>query len=248
MSKTVLITGGAKRVGAAITQALAADGWKVAIHYHASDVEADALADTVGKGAARFGADLTKEEDAQHLVPRVVEHFGQLDAIIHGASLFEKDGLDNFSWDCAEKHQRIHTLAAISMAQHLYTHRLDVHTDEPAQMVLLGDGLKAWSHSAAFLSYGVSCASMESLPPLLAERLAPHITINTLGLGLTLAEESASLDQFERIAQKTPMQLTSSPEEVIATARWLLSSPSVTGQVIHLSGGQHLPRRISLGT
>lgn len=243
MTQTILITGAAKRVGAALAKAFAADGWRVAVHYNHSAKEAEALVAELGNGAAAFQANLTDESETQALIPRVLDAFGSLDAVIHNASLYQKDGLPDFCWKRAEDHMRIHAFASVTLAKELHMHRTD--EDAPASIILLGDGLKAWSHSAAFLSYGLSCSTLEAIPPLLAESMAPRVTINALGCGLTLIDAASSQEQFERIARKTPMQCTSSPEEVIATAKWLIATPSVTGQSIYLSGGQHLPRRIS---
>lgn len=243
MTKTILITGAAKRVGAEVAKALAAQGWRVAVHYYSSGAQADALADTIGNGAARFQADLQDEQQAKALIPRVVEQFGQLDAVIHNASLFEKDGLENFSWEKAASHMQLHAYVATTLAQQFAAHRTQY--EAPASLILMGDGLKAWSHSAAFLSYGLSCSALQALPELLAEKLAPQIAVNAIACGLTLAESVEAQAQFARIAAKTPMQRTSSVQEVVATIEWLLAAPSVTGQVVNLAGGQALPRRIS---
>lgn len=235
----LLITGAGRRVGKALAAHCARAGWRVAQHTHRSTP--DALA-----GAELFQADLCDEAQTAALIPQVIEKMGRVDGLIHNASVFEKDGLEDFTWARAEQHARIHTLAATTLIQQLYAHRKAAGATGPAPAILLSDGLHGWSHSAAFLSYALSCAGLDALPQLLAEKLAPQLTINTLALGLTLPATTESDEYFARIAAHTPMGTPSNIEELQRSVDWLLASPSVTGQVISLAGGQHLARRIHL--
>ncbi len=244
MTKTILITGGAKRIGAELAHSLHAQSWQMALHYHHSQTEAEALQAELGDACQLFQADLTNEAATEELIPRVLAGCGGLDAVIHNASLFEKDGWEDFTWQTLDAHMRVHCYASLSLAKHFHAQRKTLKADSPAPLILLGDGLKGWSHSPAFLSYGVSRSAMESLPALLGESLAPELRINMLALGLSLPRPEDDPEMFARVAAKTPLQRESNPSEILDAVNWLLDAQSVTGQVISLAGGQHLTRRI----
>ena len=114
--RTVLVTGAARRLGRSIALALAAGGWQVAVHYRQS--EQDAI-DTVAACArlsgvsAHFDADFQNEACVRALLPRVVAHFGSVDAVVNSASLFEHDDAASFGFATLEQHLRSNTGAPI---------------------------------------------------------------------------------------------------------------------------------------
>ena len=121
--RTVLVTGAAKRLGRSIALALAAGGWQVAVHYRASAQDAmdtvAACADLAG-ASAHFDADFEDEAAVRGLVPRVITHFGQLDAVVNSASLFEHDDVQTFGFAALEKHLRSNTATPVLLAQPTY--------------------------------------------------------------------------------------------------------------------------------
>ena len=124
-TRTVLVTGAARRLGREIALGLAAWGWQVAVHFRGSaDDATKTIADCAAltRAAAGFQADLGLEDEARALVPRVVAHFGQLDAVVNSASLFEHDDVTSFSYSRMDAHWRTNTAAAIVLAQALHTH------------------------------------------------------------------------------------------------------------------------------
>lgn len=126
--RTVLVTGAAKRLGRSIALALAAGGWQVAVHYRASAQDAmdtvAACADLAG-ASAHFDADFEDEAAVRNLVPRVIAHFGHLDAVVNSASLFEHDDVQTFSFAALEKHLRSNTATPVLLAQALHRHVAD---------------------------------------------------------------------------------------------------------------------------
>ncbi|MBX9832328.1 MAG: SDR family NAD(P)-dependent oxidoreductase, partial [Burkholderiaceae bacterium] len=126
--RTVLVTGAAKRLGRSIALALAAGGWQVAVHYRSS--EQDAI-DTVAacaeltSASAHFDADFEDEAAVRGLLPRVVAHFGRVDAVVNSASLFEHDNVETFGFAALEKHLRSNTAAPVLLAQALHQHVAD---------------------------------------------------------------------------------------------------------------------------
>src|SRR5512139_3591738 len=133
-ARTVLVTGSAKRLGREIALTLARAGWRVAVHYRGSVDEArQTVADCeqLGVTAAAFEADLADEAAVRALLPRVVTHFGQVDAVVNSAAMFEHDSAATFSYAAMEQHLRANTGAAIVLAQALHRH-LQHRADEAA--------------------------------------------------------------------------------------------------------------------
>ncbi len=150
-TRVVLVTGSAKRLGRAIALDLAGQGWLVAVHYRHSVEDAHRTAAQCAKLSGKsesFRANLANETAVRHLLPAVIEHFGQIDAVVNSASTFENDNASNFGFAAMEKHMRSNTGAAILLAQDLFDHiaqrraqLVDNHTDTAsgAQAATAGD-------------------------------------------------------------------------------------------------------------
>ena len=230
VKKRVLVTGGARRLGAAISEALHSAGWEVLIHYFHAETGARVLQQELGEDAYLLQADLTKEAEVKQLL----EEAGQLDAIIHNASLFERDGLKKFDWQKAEQHMRLHSFCAVECASHLRRqHR------HPSCLILLGDGLKQKSNSPAFLSYALSCRTMEALPELLGEAMAPYSRLYHLGLGVTLPQEGEDKEMLARVTSSTAYAKPTPPEEVTTLILRLLETQTLPSCSINMAEGGH---------
>ena len=121
----VLVTGAAKRLGREIALALAAGGWRVAVHYRSSEAEASQTAADCARltdGSAIFAADLSDEAAVRALLPRVAAQFGRVDAVVNSASTFEHDSAASFGFASLDKHLHSNTGAAILLAQALHAH------------------------------------------------------------------------------------------------------------------------------
>jgi NAD(P)-dependent dehydrogenase (short-subunit alcohol dehydrogenase family) len=240
----VLVTGAARRLGRAIVQELAAHGFDVAVHYRQS---ADDAAQTVegavnaGVGAQAFAADLGDEDAARRLVPEVVGHFGRLDAVVNNASSFDHDEVASFSYARLEQMMRSNCAPAIVLSQALHAH---VRSRAAQGCVINLLDQKLWNPNPDHLSYTLSKAALESATTLLAIALAPALRVCGVAPGLTL--ESGPMDpaEFERAFRMTPLQRSSTPEDIARTVRFLIESPAITGTTVLVDGGQHLaPQR-----
>jgi NAD(P)-dependent dehydrogenase (short-subunit alcohol dehydrogenase family) len=124
-NRIVLVTGSAKRLGREIALTLARDGWQVAVHYRDSATEAQQTAAQCaglsGRGQS-FRTDLADEAAVRRLLPSVIDHFGQVDAVVNSASTFEHDNAASFGFAAMEKHMRSNTGAPIVLAQALHAH------------------------------------------------------------------------------------------------------------------------------
>jgi NAD(P)-dependent dehydrogenase (short-subunit alcohol dehydrogenase family) len=126
--RTALVTGSARRLGREVALALAGTGWQVAVHFRESGADAaQTVADclrlaSAGARIESFQADLDDEAQARALVPRVVERFGTVDAVVNNASMFEHDSIGSFGYDALLAHVRTNTGAPILLAQALHQH------------------------------------------------------------------------------------------------------------------------------
>jgi NAD(P)-dependent dehydrogenase (short-subunit alcohol dehydrogenase family) len=246
--RTVLVTGSAKRLGREVALALAAAGWQVAVHYRGSATDAAATADDCRKLAAAgaqmdsFQADLDDEAQARALLPRVVERFGAVDAVVNNASMFEHDSVKSFSYDSMLAHLRTNTGAPILLAQALHQHvcsRGDAAQAGDAVVVNLLDQ-KLWNQNPDFLSYTLSKAALEAANIMLAIALAPQVRVVGVAPGLTITSHLLSPEKFDRLHRLSPLGRSSTPQDVVSAVKFALDNSSITGTTLLVDGGQHL--------
>ena len=248
-SPVVLVTGAAKRLGREIALALAAGGWRVAVHYRSSPDDAmKTVADCaqLAGAAAAFDCDLEDETAVKALLPRVVAQFGQIDAVVNSASTFEHDSAASFSFAALEKHLRSNTGAPILLAQALHAHSLSRRADDAAAdqngrfaVVNLLDQ-KLWNQNPDFFSYTLSKAALEAANTMLAMALAPQVRVVGVAPGLTMTSHMLTSEQFEALHKLSPLGRSSTPADVAATVKFALENRSITGTTLLVDGGQHL--------
>jgi len=240
--RTVLVTGSAKRLGREIALALAGAGWQVAVHYRGSADDAMKTvadcADLAGAAAA-FDADLADESAVRALLPRVIGHFGQVDAVVNSAAMFEHDSAASFSFAAMERHLRCNTGAAILLAQALHAH-LSARGGRGAVVNLLDQ--KLWNQNPDFLSYTLSKAALEAANTMLAQALAPAVRVVGVAPGLTLTSDYLTPEKFAALHQLSPLGRSSTPGDVAAAVKFALDNQSITGTTLLVDGGQHLMR------
>ncbi len=246
VAPSVLITGGALRVGREIALHLARAGWNVAIHYHRSEIQAQELVKelkAIGANALCVHADFATDFDASTLIDECTTQLGTITCLINNASMFQKDSLQT-SLNAAQfdQHMHINLLAPIKLIQAFAAQQ----NLTQANIINIGDGTHGWSLSSKYLTYALSKMSLMQLSEMLALELAPHIRINTIAPGPTLAGELEDDAMFNRMKQRAPLNHLSNPREVCDAIDYLLRAHSITGQTILLSGGLHCHRPIDL--
>lgn len=244
--RTVLVTGAAKRLGRSIALALAADGWQVAVHYRSSEQDAIHTAAECARltgASAPFEADFEDEAAVRGLLPRVVAHFGRVDAVVNSASLFEHDDTTTFCFAALEKHLRSNTAAPVLLAQALHLHVADRvaagEVDAQGAVVNMLDQ-KLWNQNPDFVSYTLSKAALEAAGTMLALALAPRVRVVGVAPGLTLTSHMLSDDKFAQLHALSPLGRSSTAEDVAATVKFALENRSITGTTLLVDGGQHL--------
>jgi NAD(P)-dependent dehydrogenase (short-subunit alcohol dehydrogenase family) len=244
--RTVLVTGAARRLGRSIALALAAGGWQVAVHYRSSQEDATktvAECDELTPTSAAFDANFADEAAVRSLVPRVVQHFGALDAVVNSASLFEHDTVQTFGFDALDKHLRSNTGAPVLLTQALHQHIVarQAAGEASAQGVVVNMlDQKLWNQNPDFLSYTLSKAALEAAGTMLAIALAPQLRVVGVAPGLTMTSHLLSDERFEQLHQLSPLGRSSTPDDVAATVKFALENRSITGTTLLVDGGQHL--------
>jgi NAD(P)-dependent dehydrogenase (short-subunit alcohol dehydrogenase family) len=237
--RAALITGGARRLGRAMAESLAADGWAVAIHCRASETEAGTVADEIvarGGRAVVLACDLSDEAAVAALLPRAAAALGPIGCLVNNASTFEMDTAATATragWDAhIEPNLRAPLVLSREFARAL-------PSDSKGVIVNMLDQ-RVWNLTPYFLSYTVSKSALWTLTRTLALALAPHIRVNGIGPGPALPSARQTEADFASQCAAVPLRHGTTPEEIVATLRFILAARSMTGQMIALDGGQHL--------
>ena len=150
--------------------------------------------------------------------------------------MFEHDSLKTLSRASWDSHLNVNLWAPLKLSQALAT---GLPAGETGNIVNIADQ-RVVSIPPGFLSYTISKAGMWAMTQSLALSLAPHVRVNAIGPGPTLPSPRQSREQFDRQASRMPMGRGADAGEIADGVRYILASPSLTGQLIALDGGQHL--------
>ena len=238
-SGIAFVTGGAKRLGRAIALRLAANGWDVAIHYHHSRAEAEATAGEIkalGRRAGIFRADLGCEAEVETLLPAISAELGAPTCLVNNASVFEMDKIDTATRESWDRHIETNLRAPFVLSQ-AFARGLPDGAD--GNIVNMLDQ-RVWKLTPYFMSYTVAKMGLWTLTRTMALALAPRIRVNAIGPGPTLPSPRQSDEHFAAQSAAMPLGHGATPDEIAAATLYILSSPSMTGQMIALDGGEHL--------
>ncbi len=237
--RAALVTGAARRLGAAIALALAEAGFAVAIHARDSREEAEATARAVrarGGAACVLQADLGRESEVATLIEAATAALGPVGVLVNNASTFERDEWEDVtraSWDA---HMEANLRAPFRLMQDFA--RALPEAAEGVVVNMLDQ--RVWSLTPHFISYTLSKAGLWTLTQTMALALAPRIRVVGIGPGPALANARQTTEHFRRQWESTPLGRPTSPEEVARAVLAVLALPSYTGQMLALDGGQHL--------
>lgn len=233
--KSVLVTGGARRIGKAIALCLAQAGAKVAVTYRNSEAEA---AETVGAihsyggNALAIKCDVRSEASVRLAVAAVVAGFGRLDILINNAAIFESASLENISMEQWDAVFETNTRGPFLVAREALTH-LRAAQGRIVNIGSLG-GIHAWAGHA---HYCASKAALHMMTQAMAKAFAPDVSVNCVAPGWIELDGDTEM-QALRFASKTPMQRNGSADDVAQAALFFATGPRfITGQILVVDGG-----------
>lgn len=249
------MTGGARRVGAALARGLAEDGWHVAIHYNGSEREAmDLVAEIEATGACASAhrCDLADANAVGLLVGEIAHGRPPLGLLVNNASLFEEDRLESAEAEAIDRHHAVNVRAPalLSRAFAREVSALEARGIAPRAdccIVNLLDN-KLFAPNPDYFSYSLTKFALHGMTRMLAMELAPQIRVAGIAPGVTLPSGPQSQAEFERSQKALMLGRGCSPEQILAALRFILSAPAFTGQTITIDGGQvlqALPRDIA---
>lgn len=237
--KTALVTGAARRIGAAIARRLHAAGANIVLHYRGAEAEAAGLEAELNAlraaSAVKLKADLMAPIAPRALVSASLERFGRLDVLVNNASTFYPTALGSIEAGHWEELIGSNLRAPLFLAQEAapqlkknggaIVNVADIHAERPLK---------------GYLVYSVAKAGLAALTRALALELAPEVRVNAVAPGAIAWPEDGQFEPLERarILASTPLARLGSPEEIARAVHFLASAPFITGQVLAVDGGR----------
>ena len=238
-NKWVLITGGAKRIGAEVAKILHARGMNLAIHYNSSNQDAESLSHELNvvraNSAMVFGANLTSDDALEGLIPNVLSKTGRLDVLINNASTFYPTPIDDITHDDWDNLIGTNLKAPMFLCKHAAQYlrktkgsiinMVDIHASKPLS-----------NHPI----YGPAKSGLAMLTRSLARDLAPDVRVNGVAPGMILwPEKEPSENIKEKIIAQIPLRRSGSPKDIANAIRFLIEDADyMTGQIIAVDGGR----------
>jgi NAD(P)-dependent dehydrogenase (short-subunit alcohol dehydrogenase family) len=242
MLTRVLVTGGAKRVGAAFVRSLAADGYFPIIHYQSSEAEAQALAEAISAEGGACGliqADLRDRAAIETLIARCSEKFGPIGVLVNNASSYRYDSIATLEAETWDENLRTNLEAPLFLAKSFHA----ALGERRGAIVNMLD-FKVKNLNPDFFSYSVAKIGMAGATRMMAMAFGGQTRVNGIAPGLTMRSGRQTEEQFQRAWRMTPLGHGPTPEELGEALKFLIRTPSINGQVISLDGGAGLrPRK-----
>ena len=266
-NQTAIVTGGAKRIGAALVRALAEDGWHVVIHCHQSRAEAEALAAEIGNAVVVVG-DLA-DPGIGDIIVAAAAGLPPLGLLINSASRFIYDRIDDFGVDDFDTHMAVN-LRAPALIIRAFAAALPAGAQpalsvgaepalsagaepalvvgaepalvvgaEPALVVNLLDA-KLEALNPDFFTYTLSKIGLDGLTELTARAYAPRLRCAAIAPAVTLVSGPQSRENFEAVHGLNPLRRGVAVAEIVAALRFIIATPTFNAQTITLDGGQRL--------
>jgi len=244
-----LVTGAARRLGKAMALSLAQRGLDVAIHYSGSADAAEETAELArqhGVSATTVQADLLDDDAVARLVPQACEALGKpLSVLINNASIFEPDEMQTVTLESWDRHIGSNLKAPLFLTQAFAAQAPRATPDDNGEllanaMVVNMIDQRVRKLTPHFMTYTLAKMGLWALTRTAAQGLAPDVRVNGIGPGPTMIGERQSETHFSDQRKATVLERGSDPDEIIRALTFILESPSLTGQLLCMDGGQHL--------
>lgn len=242
LPRTVLVTGGAKRIGRELCLALARSGFNVAVHYNSSEHEAFELVEelrAINISACAVHADLNDEAQVLGLMSQATKQLGCIGVLVNNASLFSYDEfkqLPPLSLAHFERIQRINIYAPILLMQQFSQQLSELQTGVVVNLL----DQKLRNPNPDFLSYTLSKSALEQAGILAAQAFAPKIRVVGIAPGISLPSGGQTVSDFQIAHAQTILHRSSDPQDIAQAMLYVIAAKSVTGVTLLVDGGQHL--------
>ena len=239
--KTIFVTGGAKRIGKAIIELFAKDGWKVIIHYNNSKADAEALADSINAKnvdtAFIVQGDLDKADEVNNIISKVDGFTETVDLLINNASTFYPTPIDEISEDHWEKLIGSNLKGPLFLIQGL---KEKLKTSNGSIINITDTNLS--KGVANYSIYSAAKAGLEAVTKGLARELAPEIKVNAIAPGAMLEPPDVTWteEQKNKVIESIPLNRMGSEQDIAEAVKFLAHSEYITGQVVKVDGGRSL--------
>lgn len=236
--RIALVTGGAHRVGRALSTALAEAGMRVAINYNSASAEADALVrelTAAGHECRAYRADLTQGDAPKSLVESVVRDFGGLDVLINSAAVMQRTPVDDVTVTTWDSMFALNLRAPFFLAQASRPHLRDAK----GCIVNLAD-LAAFETWPEYIPHGITKAGVVQMTRALARAFAPEVRVNAIAPGAVLLPDAWDEATRAHFASTTPLRRIGSPDDVVQAMLYLIRADYVTGDTLLVDGGRHV--------
>jgi NAD(P)-dependent dehydrogenase (short-subunit alcohol dehydrogenase family) len=238
-----LITGGHRRLGGAIAAHLADAGYALALHgSHDVDLD-DSLLSAIERNATPwkgFAADFTDAVAASHLIASVTSTFGRApDLLVNSAALFGQDTLENVSAADLVSHYSVICVAPVLLTQAFAGQSASSFGGHSRCIINILDQRLSHPHGDQ-LAYTLAKQALAGFTQLSARTLAPHIRVNAVAPGLTIATADYDEPQLARLSQSMPLARLPQPDQIAEAVLYLAQASAVTGQVIAVDSGAHM--------
>lgn len=237
--QVALVTGAAKRIGRAIALDLADAGFAIGVHYNRSRREAEDLCAAIaakGGTAVALECNLSDADAVRALVGRCAKALGPVEVLINNASVFEPDGIGDFDDRRWNTHMALHVRAPVYLADSLAAHLPENRTGVIVNMI----DQRVFNPNPTFMSYTLSKSALLTATRTLAQALAPRIRVCGIGPGPTLANTRQTPEDFAAQAGLLPLKAGPVLADICRAVRFIIDTPSLTGQMIAIDGGQHM--------
>ncbi len=238
MSKKIIITGGATRIGAAIAKSLSGPSVEIVIHFNRSSLKAKSLKRNLEDNGAKVylvKGDLSKEKDITKIINFSKLKLRYFDCLINNASLFENDKLENFKTYSWENH-----ISTNLRAPAILSKEFSRNTKGENNNIINIIDQRVFKLTPFFFSYTISKSGLYTLTKTSAMSLAPKVRVNGIAPGPTIKNKRQSEKHFKKQFLATPLKKQVDVEEICNAVNFFIKNRSITGQVLAIDSGQSL--------
>ncbi len=241
-NKSVLVTGGAQRLGALLCRQFAHAGWEVWCHFQHSEESAQHLCAELraaGAQAHPIQADLADETQRQQMVQQIETQTGALRCIVNNASTFEPDSAERLNVATTRQQLEVNLLAPLSLSSLMARQPYPSPSNGERSIIHVLDQ-KVFNLNPDYFSYTLSKLALERVVALQAQALAPAIRVCGVAPGLMYLSGPQTQDNFDVASRINLLRQPTDPRQVAATCLFLAENPCITGATVAVDNGQHL--------